>query len=396
MDSYGRYACESVLGDLSMVYLDYAASAPMDTFLAYDIPDRVIRYYGNPSSMHQQGVKANKLINDSKRMIAEIINCEPEEIYFTSGGTESDNWALRGIVKPGDHIITTAIEHSAVLETCKYLETKGVEVTYVKPDKDGRVALKDVIAAKRDNTKLLSIMYVNNETGVVQHIKSIAEWAKSEGIIVHTDAVQAVGKLLINLKELDVDLLSASAHKFGGLKGTGFLYVRKGTEIAPLIFGGGQQNGMRSGTEDAVGAYFMAVSLVAFHNKTLALALTTEKTLRHLVNSLFGISGVYANSYIHTNIVNVYIEGVDAESLVTAMSEMGYYISAGSACHSGDKKPSHVLKAMGYSDERCNQSIRISIGYETTVPEIDEFIEMLKVNINLLRQGKANEENEHV
>ena len=379
-----------------MVYLDYAASAPMDAVLAHNIADMAHRCYGNPSSIHQQGVKIKQLINNSKQMIADVINCEPEEIYFTSGGTESDNWALRGIVKPGDHIITSAIEHSAVLETCKYLETKGVEVTYVKPAKDGRVALKDMIAAKRDNTKLLSLMYVNNETGVVQRIKTIAEWAKSEGIIVHTDAVQAVGKLPINLKELDVDLLSASAHKFGGTKGTGFLYVRKGTEIAPLIFGGGQQDGMRSGTENAIGDYFMAASLVTEYNKSLALISTTEKTRRYLVDSLLGISGIHANSHIDTNIVNVYIEGVDGESLVTAMSEMGYYISAGSACHSGDKKPSHVLKAMGYSDERCNQSIRISIGFDTTVLQIQKFIEMLKFNIDLLRQGKANEENEHV
>lgn len=366
-----------------MIYLDNAATSRPRLGLSMQVANRLNKYYGNPSTIYEVGSDANALIQIATEKIAKKIGCDADELYFTSGGTESDNWALRGILKQGDHLITTAIEHPAVLRTARHLESLGIEVTYISPDPKGFVRLRDVINAKRDNTKLVSVMMVNNETGAIQPISSIADWASANGILMHTDAVQAVGHIDVNVEELGVDLLSASAHKFGGLKGSGFLYVRKGTPIELLIYGGGQQNGMRSGTMDAVAIDAMAYALEQPINSNAIFALWQQ-----LVEKLTSIEGVSINSPLKDcshNIINAYVEGVDAEELVMALSEQNIFISAGSACHSGSKEPSHVLKAMGYSDEHCRQSIRISFDETLTVKDINTFIKVLGTQIKMLR-----------
>lgn len=353
--------------------------------------------YGNPSSQHAKGYEAAAEIAKAKAYISNKLCCLPEEIYFTSGGTESDNWALRGILKPHDHLITTSFEHHAILETAKYLERMGVEVTYVAPHQDGIVRLKDIIAAKKPNTKMVSVMYVNNEVGTIQPIREIADWAKSVGLIVHTDAVQAVGHMDINLLELGVDLLSASAHKFGGCRNNGFLFVRSGVQIEPIIFGGSQQNGMRAGTMDTMGIAIMAdalgnASLSNFLHKESMNAIWSK-----LVDGLLGINGVSINGSLTgrlKNNLNVYIKGVDAQALVASLSEMGIYVSAGAACNEGDKKPSHVLKAMGLSDEVATHSIRITTSSRTDVDDVNRFITCLKQCVDMLRatgESKLND-----
>lgn len=380
-----------------MIYLDYAATTPLSLearrFLRCCLGQ--IAECGNPSSSHDAGLSSTGLMLKGIKAISETINCDPSEIYATSGGTESDNWALRGILKPGDHLITTAIEHSAILETCHRLEKDGIEVTYIKPNCDGIVELTDFAKAKKDNTKLVSVMLVNNETGMIQPVKYIAQWAKSLGLLVHTDATQALGHLPVNIRELGVDLLSGSAHKFGGLIGNGFLYVRNGVAIEPIIYGGNQQDGLRAGTENYLGIYVMGNALSDSSYEYNHHFFTCVQSLeQQLLDGLLGINGVHLNGHHHEkspSITNVYVEGVDAQALVEVMNQSGFCISTGSACHSGEKKPSHVLKAMGYSDERSMQSIRISIGWRTRDYEIEKFIEVLKYNIDLIRKTNKGE-----
>lgn len=370
------------------IYLDNSATMPMNVVML----DKSRLHYGNPSSQHAKGYEAAEDVANAKEIISSELNCMPEEIYFTSGGTESDNWALRGILKPHDHLITTSFEHHAILKTAKYLERMGVEVTYVAPHEDSIVRLKDIIAAKKPNTKMVSVMYVNNEVGTIQPIREIADWAKSEGLIVHTDAVQAVGHMKINLLELGVDLMSASSHKFGGCRNTGFLFVRSGTPIEPMIFGGSQQNGMRAGTLDNMSISIMARALKASSTDMLLHDNALNDTWQFLVDGLLGIDGVSINGSLTNrlrNNVNAYIKDVDAQALVTALSELDIYVSAGAACNEGEKKPSHVLKAMGLSDEVATHSIRISMNYRTEREEIEKFLVCLKQCIDIIRATKG-------
>ena len=378
-----------------IIYLDNAATMPMRGSTVLHLVRLCSELYGNPSSTHNAGYDAMGAISDAQISIAQSLGCNPWDIYFTSGGTEADNWALRGVLKRGDHLITSSIEHHAILNTAKYLETQGVEVTYVNPTSDGIVHLKDIIAAKKSNTKLISLMLVNNEVGTIQPIEEIAEWAKANGILIHTDAVQAVGHMPINLKTLEVDMISASAHKFGGLKNSGFLFIRdthlKGKFIEPLLFGGNQQNSMRPGTLDPVSISIMAMALDDCIKTDVKSSSSRDAIWSLLLEQVLSVEGVSVNGSIgvgrrlHNNI-NIRIEGVDAEALVTSLNEQGIYISAGAACSSGDKKPSHVLKAMGMSDEACSESVRITTSGDTTVNDIHGFIEKFAVTVNFLRQ----------
>lgn len=377
------------------IYLDNAATMPMTSNTALYLVRLCSELYGNPSSPHKAGYDTMKAISDSQVSIAQNLNCNPWDIYFTSGGTESDNWALRGVLKKGDHLITSSIEHHAILNTAKYLESQGVEVTYVSPTSDGIVHLRDIITARKSNTKLISLMLVNNEVGTIQPVEEIAEWAKANNILMHTDAVQAVGHMLINLKTLEVDMLSASAHKFGGLKNSGFLFIRdthlKDKFIEPLLYGGNQQNDLRPGTLDPISASIMAKALDECIQSDVKNSTARDALWSLLLEQVLSIEGVSINGSIgvgrrlHNNI-NVRVEGVDAEALVTSLSEQGICISAGAACSSGDKKPSHVLEAMGMDDKACSESIRITTGGETTVSDIHEFIEKFTVITNFLKQ----------
>lgn len=376
------------------VYLDNSATMPMSNLNAIKACSWYRKYYGNPSSQHAKGYEALEQIDVARTSIATQLGCLPEELYFTSGGTEADNWALRGILKPHDHLITTAFEHHAILETAKYLESIGVEVTYVKPNSDGVVRLRDIISAKKPNTKMISVMYVNNEVGTIQPIAEIADWAKSEKLIMHTDAVQAIGHININLSKLGVDLASASAHKFGGCRNNGFLYVRKGTKINPLMFGGGQQNGLRPGTLDVIGIKMTSEALEDAMYYTNTLGNVRDSVWALLVDKMLCIKGVTINGSLNQrlkNNLNIYVKGVDAQALVASLSEMGIYVSAGAACNEGNKSPSHVLTAMGLSDEVATHSIRISISHETTAENIEQFAQYLKQCIEMLRMTEVND-----
>lgn len=374
-----------------MIYLDNAATTPIRVSLIMKLPTLFNEYYGNPSSLYTLGTKSKEMIDRARGEIAEQIHCSPDEIYFTSGGTESDNWALRGTVNPGDHIITTEFEHPAILNTCKYLETQGVEVTYIKPNPKGFVELGDFIKARQPNTKLISVMLVNNEIGTIQRVKEIAQWATSEGILVHTDAVQALGHIPVDVEDLCVDMLSASGHKFGAPKGVGFLYVKKTVNLSPMIFGGHQENNMRAGTENPVGIFLLAEALKMSCKDMKYSQAGVSALLDHLFIGLDSIKGVHLNGSPDNKvrgIINVCIDGVKAENLIMFLNEEGICISAGSACMSGTGVASHVLKSIGLTDEQASSSVRISIGQQTTVKDIDTFLEKFKHYIKLIREQR--------
>lgn len=375
------------------VYLDNAATMPMSNSTILQLMKLCKELHGNPSSAHTAGYDAAQAISDAQISIARDIKCQPWDIYFTSGGTEADNWALRGTLTKGDHLITSSIEHHAILNTARYLEAQGVEATYVNPTSDGIIHLKDIIAARKPNTKLISLMLVNNEVGTIQPIEEIAEWAKANDILVHTDAVQAVGHMPINLGALEVDMLSASAHKFGGLKNTGFLFIRnsqsKSNPVKPLLYGGNQQNSLRPGTLDPIGASIMAIALDECIKTDVKGSATRDAVWSLLLENVLSIEGVSLNGSVDRrlrNNINIRIKGVDAEALVTSLNEQGICISAGAACSSGDKKPSHVLTAMGMDKEAASESVRITISGNTSVSDIHEFMDKFAVTVNFLRQ----------
>lgn len=365
-----------------MIYLDNAATTQMPTALFLKMNRIGSECYGNPSTLYDLGMNSREKIEDCRARIAKNIGALPEEIYFTSGGTESDNWAIRGVLKPEDHIITSAIEHHAVLNT---VMNSGVSYTIVNPNKDGVIELKDIMSSATDNTKLISIMMVNNEIGTIQKIKEIGQWARHNGILFHTDAVQAVGHMDIDVNDLSVDLLSASAHKFHGPKGIGFLYINSKVDINPLMYGGSQERGLRPGTENVAEIIGMADALDWSYSRPWY---ALKKYKEYLIQEFSQMNGVHINGSIKDscdNIVNIYIENVDSETLMMMLNESKIYVSAGAACNTDSKKPSHVLKAIGCSDERAASSIRISLSYMNTFDELKEFIKKLKYYIDVIR-----------
>lgn len=371
------------------VYLDHAATTKVFDEVAKAVCDVFTVNYGNASSLHSFGQIARNAYESAREAIAKIIAVSPQEIFFTSGGTESDNIAILGFLKKnfpdGGHLITTQIEHPAVLEVMKELEKRGYDVTYLAPDSDGRVSPKDFKKAIRKDTILASIMWVNNETGMEQPIEEISKIAKENRITLHSDAVQAVGKLKINASL--VDMLSASGHKFYAPKGCGFLYVKSGVQISPVMLGGGHERGLRSGTENVPGAVGMATALKLIYDNYSDWRNKIKFLKERILDKIYSIPNSHVNGrdavFSH---VNVSFKDVSGEALATALDLRGIAVSTASACssHHGSVK-SHVLQAMRLDDWIVNGAIRISLGYDNTENEIDYFLEVLDEEIHRLR-----------
>lgn len=377
------------------VYLDNSATTNLDK----EVLEAMLPYYtdvfGNPSSLHSYGRRALKAVDDARETIAKCIGAKSNEIYFTSGGSESDNWALKGVVKASKqskkHIITSSIEHPAIMDTLSYLEEKeGVEVTYLPVDKDGRVSLHDIEEAVTDNTILVSIMFANNEMGAVQPIAEIGKFCKEEGILFHTDAVQAMDSQVIDVNALNIDLLSMSAHKFHGPKGIGVLYIRSGVKIDRLIHGGHQERRMRAGTTDTPLIVGMAKALeIATRDRkenNARISALRDAFVKRVLNE---IPFVYLNGGMEHRLPNnanlsfAYIEG---ESILINLDLAGIAVSSGSACSSGSLEPSHVIIALGVKEELAHSSIRFSLGKDTTQEEMDYTFDVLKASVERLRQ----------
>lgn len=378
------------------IYLDYSATTPVDPRVAEKMAACLTMdgVFGNPASRsHAFGWKADELVNEARSNVAALINADPKEIVWTSGATEADNLAIKGAAhfyqRKGKHIITCKTEHKAVLDTCRQLEREGFEVTYLDPEKNGLIDLGKLEAALRDDTVLVSIMHVNNEIGVIQDIEAIGKLTRSRGIVFHVDAAQSAGKVAIDMQNLDVDLMSFSAHKSYGPKGIGALYVRRKprVRIEAQMHGGGHERGMRSGTlpvHQIVGmgeAFRLAKEEMVQENERIL------KLRNRLWNGLRDIEEVYLNGDAEQRVagnLNVSFNFVEGESLIMALKDIA--VSSGSACTSASLEPSYVLRAIGRSDELAHSSIRFSIGRFTMEEEIDYTVELVKNKVAKLRE----------
>ena len=376
-----------------IIYLDNAATTPMDSEVLESMLPFMREQYGNPSAIYSMGSSAKKAVNQAKRRIAAILNAKQEEIFFTAGGTEADNWALKMVMETyrykGRHLITTAIEHHAILHTCRYLETQGVEVTYLGVDEDGVIDLEELKQAIRPDTVLISVMFANNEVGTVEPIREIGEIARERGILFHTDAVQAFGQVPIDTEEMHIDLLSASGHKINGPKGVGFLYIRSGLELHSMLHGGAQESGRRAGTENVPGIAGMAVAAqkAADNMKTKGAA---EMKLRDYLIDKIEREIPYCRLNGHRTKrlpgnVNFSFRFIQGESLVLMLDRKGICASSGSACTSGELNPSHVLLALGRNEEEAEGALRITLSEKNSMEEMEFVVECLKEAVQKLR-----------
>jgi cysteine desulfurase len=376
-----------------MIYLDNAAT----TKTAPEVVDAMLPYftenYGNASTVYALGNESKKAITAARETIAKSLGANTEEIYFTAGGSESDNWALKATAEAytskGKHIITTKIEHHAILHTCEYLEKRGYEVTYLNVDKNGLVDLEELKAAIRPDTILISVMFANNEIGTIEPIKEIGEIAKANGILFHTDAVQAFGQLPINVDELNIDMLSASGHKLNGPKGIGFLYIRKGVKIRSFVHGGAQERNRRAGTENVPGIVGLGVA-VERAMRIMDKKTRTETELRDYLISRILKEIPY--SWLNgdpvkrlPNNANLSFSYIEGESMLIMLDMKGICASSGSACTSGSLDPSHVLLAIGLKHEEAHGSLRLTLSEETTKEDIDTVVDELKKIVARLR-----------
>jgi cysteine desulfurase len=374
-----------------LIYLDHAASTPVHDQVFQAMIPFLKEQFGNPSSIHRYGRFAQRAIQNARKQIALLINAQPNEILLTSGGTESNNTAIFGItsLKKGKHLITSSIEHEAILEPCRKLEKEGFRITYIPVDDKGTVNPKDIENSISDDTCLVSIMFANNEVGTIQPIQEISKICNQKNVIFHTDAVQAVGKIGVDVKELGIDLLSISSHKINGPKGVGALYIKNGIKVSPFIYGGGQENGLRSGTENVA-------SIVGF-GKACQLAKDNMKPnnlhLQNLRDELISevmlrIPHVKLNGHQQKrlpNNVHYTFFGVNGEDLIIKLDENGIAASTGSACSVRVQKESHVLKAMGFSHDQITGSLRLTVGISNTELEIKKTVEILKKVVDELR-----------
>ena len=374
------------------IYLDNAATTPTDPLVAEAMAPYINTKYGNPSTIYKIGRENRNVVEGCRDSIAAHLGAEPREIYFTSCGTESDNFAIKGMAwakkDKGNHIITSSVEHHAVIETCKYLEKTGFEVTYLPVDEYGAVKAEDVKKAVKSETILISVMHGNNEIGTIQPVKEIGEFARERNITMHTDAVQTVGHLPVNVGELNADLLSLSAHKFYGPTGVDALYIKNGIKITPLLHGGEQERRRRAGTENVAGivgmtkALDLAVENMVDENKR-------EAVLRDkLIDGLMKLEYTKLNGHPGKrlpNNVNIAFQYVEGESIILNLDALGIYVSTGSACSSATLEPSHVLINCGLPHEIAHGSIRFSLGRETTEEDIDTVIRELPPVIEKLR-----------
>ena len=376
-----------------MIYLDNAAT----TKTAPEVVDAMLpyfsEYYGNASTIYSLGAESKKAMDHARRTIADSLGAKPEEIYFTAGGSESDNWALKATAEAyaskGKHIITTKIEHHAILHTCEYLEKRGFEITYLNVDRDGLISLDELKAAIRPDTILISVMFANNEIGTIEPIAEIGEIAKELGVLFHTDAVQAYAQVPINVDEMHIDMLSASGHKLNGPKGIGFLYIRKGVKIRSFIHGGAQERKRRAGTENVPGIVGLGKAV------EMAVADMEERTAKEIELRDRMIDAIYKRiPYARLNgdrtrrlpnNVNFSFQFIEGESMLIMLDMAHICASSGSACTSGSLDPSHVLLAIGLPHEIAHGSLRLTLGYDNTQEEIDGVVDEIEKIVARLR-----------
>ncbi|NLW26045.1 cysteine desulfurase NifS [Acetivibrio saccincola] len=380
--------------DRKTIYFDHAATTPVSS----EVLEKMLPYlkgnFGNPSSIYFLGRESKKAIEEAREKVANAIGANPREIFFTGSGTEADNWAIKGVAysnrNKGNHIITTSIEHHAVLHACRYLESDGFEVTYLPVDENGLVSPEDVLKEIKPGTILISVMFANNEIGTIQPIKEIGKIAKDRGIIFHTDAVQAVGSVPIDVNDLNVDLLSMSAHKLYGPKGVGALYIRKGVKISSFIHGGAQERGRRASTENVAGivglgeAIKIATENMEENNKKLMSL--RDRTIEEVLEKI-PYTRLNGDRYKRLpGNVNFSFEFIEGESLLLMLDMKGIAASSGSACTSGSLDPSHVLLAIGLPHEIAHGSLRITFGKDNTHEDIDALMDVLPEIVGRLRE----------
>lgn len=377
------------------VYMDYAAT----TYVKPDVLKEMIPYFsekfGNPSSMYSFSDETKQIIITAREKVAATINADKSEIYFTSSGTESDNWAIKGIAEAhrskGNHIITTKIEHHAVINTCKYLEKNGFEVTYLPVDDKGFIKIEDLKCAITDKTILVSIMFANNEIGTIEPIKQIGTLCREKDIFFHTDAVQAVGHVKIDVEDMNIDLLSMSGHKFYGPKGIGVLYLRRGVKLENLIHGGSQERGKRASTENIASIVGIGKAIeiadLEMNTESQRIKELSEKLKIGIMEKIpyTKINGASGNKRLPGN-VNLSFQGVEGEALLLDLDSYGIYASTGSACAAGSIEPSHVLLAIGLTPEVAHGSLRLTLGAGTTGTDVDYILEKLPTIVKRIRE----------
>ena len=378
------------------VYLDYSATTPVKEDVVKEMIPYFTEKFGNPSSLYSPGLEAKEGLNKARQQVADLINAEEREIFFTSCGTEADNWVIEGVAdarkNKGNHIITTKIEHHAILHTCQYLEKHGVEVTYLDVDSEGFVSPADLEAAIKDNTILVSIMMVNNEIGTIQPIKELAAVAKAHGVLFHTDAVQALGNVPIDVKELGVDFISMSAHKIYGPKGVGALYKRAGINIPSFVHGGAQEKKKRAGTENTAGIVGFGKAAELAKENLYEHAAHSDKLRRMLWEKIeaeiphITLNGPKDFTKRHPGNLNISFSYIEGESIILLLDANGISCSTGSACSSGSLGSSHVLDAIGVPVTKANGACRLTVGDMTTEEDIDYVVEKLKVIVERLRE----------
>lgn len=377
-----------------MIYMDNASTTKMDSE-AFDTAKKyLLEDYFNPSASYQPANDVKADIEDAREMIADLLGARYNEIYFTSGGSEANNWAILKscelMKNKGKHVISSKIEHHSVLHTLSYIENKGYEVTYIETDENGLIDINALKSAIREDTILISIMFVNNEIGTIEPIKEIGKLAKAHDILFHTDAVQAVGHITIDVNELNIDLLSASGHKFHSPKGVGFLYIRSGIKLSSLIHGGNQERNRRAGTENTFGIVAMANAMKNCYEHLKEDNIQMQ-TLRDELLSLIlkNIEGSHLNGCMHnrlSNNINIYFENINGELLLILLNQNGVCASLGSACTTGSIDPSHVIMAISNDKKRASSSLRLTLSKYTTKDEVNTTFEVLKKCINQLKK----------
>ena len=375
--------------------MDHAATTEMLPEVREAMEPYLREEYGNASTSYDMGVRMHDAIEEAREKIAWVIDAQPEEIFFTSGGSESDNWVIKSVAgekkNSGKHLITTRIEHHAVLRSCQYLESLGYEVTYLDVDDYGLVSAEEVVHALREDTTLVSVMTGNNEIGTLEPIADIGAQLRARGIAFHTDAVQAVGQIPLSMMRLPVDYLSASAHKFHGPKGVGFLYVRRNQDLSSFIHGGSQERGKRAGTENVAGIVGMAQALVIAAQEMPYTRGKLTRLRNYFVERVrHEIPNIRLNGHPYKRLpgnVNFSIEGIDATALLVLLEEDGICASAGSACNTGQTRISHVIEAIRVPENYAAGSVRFTMGRDTTRRDVDACVDALKRCVIILRQG---------
>ena len=382
---------------ITRVYADYAATTPLSADVYREMIDCLNKNYGNSASLYKEGREADAALEEARAKIANAIGASPSEIYFTSGGSEANNWAIKGIARAnrskGNHIITSAIEHHSVIESCKALEKEGFEVTYIPVDSKGVIDYTELVKAIRPETVLISIMSANNEVGTIEPIRAISELAKMNDIAFHTDAVQAIGAIPFDVHEMNITAMSLTAHKIYGPKGIGALYLKKGTKIDRMIDGGSQEKGLRAGTSNVCGAVGFGVAITNavrdLEENNKKLKNIRKYFLKEVSDSIHNVSlNGHPTQRLLGN-VNLSFEGVEGEAVLMMLDNLGVSVSTGSACASGSLEPSHVLVAMGLEPEIAQSSIRFSFGKDTTNEEIDFVVNALHKAVKKVRSVSA-------